>query len=62
MRKLYKSKDDRKLFGVCGGLGRYFNLDSTLVRLIFIVLGLFLHVGVVLLYVLAALIMPEEPY
>lgn len=60
MKKLYRSKDDRKLFGVCGGLGQYFNLDSTIVRLIFVVLGL-LHIGV-LFYILAALIIPEEPY
>ncbi len=60
MKKLYKSRDDRKLFGVCGGLGEYFNLDATLVRLVFVVLGL-LHIGV-LFYILAALIMPEEPW
>ncbi len=60
MKKLYRSKDDRKLFGVCGGLGQYFNLDATIVRLIFVILGL-MHVGV-LFYILAALIIPEEPY
>ena len=60
MKKLYKSRDDRKLFGVCGGLGQYFNLDATIVRLVFIVLGL-MHIGV-LFYILAALIIPEEPY
>ena len=60
MKKLYRSKEDRKLFGVCGGLGQYFNLDATIVRLVFVILGL-MHVGV-LFYILAVFIIPEEPY
>jgi phage shock protein PspC (stress-responsive transcriptional regulator) len=34
-RKLYRSKSDRKLAGVCGGLARYFNVDATLIRVLF---------------------------
>lgn len=33
MKKLYKSKTDKKICGVCGGLGEYFNVDSTIIRL-----------------------------
>lgn len=33
-KKLYKSADDRKICGVCGGIAEYFNVDSTLVRLL----------------------------
>jgi phage shock protein C len=39
-RKLYRSRSDRKLAGVCGGLAQYFNLDATLIRVLFVVLAL----------------------
>lgn len=58
MKKLYKSQHDRKICGVCGGIAEYFNVDSTLVRLIFILLGL--TTSGVVFYILAALLMPEE--
>ena len=58
MKKLYKSQHDRKICGVCGGIAEYFNVDSTLVRLIFILLGL--TTSGVVIYILAALLMPEE--
>lgn len=58
MKKLYRSNSDRKICGVCGGIGEYFGIDSTIVRLIFLVFGL-VSVGVVF-YLLAALIMPME--
>ena len=58
-RKLYRSNRDRKLAGICGGLGDYLNLDPTVVRVIFVVLGLF-SIGI-LLYVVLWLIVPEYP-
>ena len=58
MKKLYRSNSDRINCGVCGGIGEYFGIDSTIVRLIFLVFGL-VSVGVVF-YLLAALIMPME--
>ena len=57
-KKLAKSRTDRKLCGVCGGLAEYLNLDSTVVRLIWLLLVLFAGTGV-LAYIIAALIMPE---
>ena len=54
-KKLYKSSTDKKLAGVCGGLAEYFNIDSTLVRLGWVVFGL-------LAYIIAAIIMPDRPY
>ena len=60
-KKLYKSNTDKKLCGVCGGIAAYFNIDSTIVRLIFVVLTIGAFSGV-LLYILFALIMPDEPY
>lgn len=58
MKKLTKSTRDRKLAGVCGGLAEYFEVDSTLVRLIWVVLFFCAGSGL-LAYILAAIIMPE---
>ena len=47
-RKLYRSKTDRKLAGVCGGLAQYFNMDATLIRVLFVVLAVLGGSGLVL--------------
>jgi phage shock protein C len=47
-RKLYRSRTDRKLAGVCGGLGQYFNTDATLIRVLFVVLTVLGGSGLVL--------------
>lgn len=60
MKKLYKSKYDRKICGVCGGLAEYFSVDSTMVRLIMVIIGLISGGGAILFYLVAALLMPEE--
>lgn len=63
MKRLYKSRYDSKLDGVCGGVAKYFGIDSTLVRLILII-GAFTIIGlpvVVIAYILCAVIMPREP-
>lgn len=59
-KKLYKSDVDKKLCGVCGGIAEYFNIDSTLVRLLWAVLVVFVGTGV-LAYILAAIIIPDKP-
>ncbi|WP_076489280.1 PspC domain-containing protein [Alkalispirochaeta americana] len=59
-KKLYRSRRDRKLLGVCGGIAEYFGIDSTLVRLILIFLILLSGSGF-LAYFVAALIMKESP-
>ena len=59
-KRLYKSSTNRVLFGVCGGLGEYFNIDPTIVRLLFILLVFGAGSGLAI-YVVAALIMPDEP-
>ena len=58
MKKLVRSKNNRKLCGVCGGIGEYLNVDPTVIRLIAAVLA-FSGTGV-LAYIVAAIIMPEE--
>ena len=59
MKKLIRSTTDRKLAGVCGGIGEYFGVDPTLVRIGWVVFCLLGGSGV-LAYFLCALIIPEE--
>ena len=59
-RKLYRSKTNRQLAGVCGGLAEYFNLDTTLIRVLFVVLAVLGGSGVVL-YIALWIIVPREP-
>lgn len=58
--RLYRSRHDRMLFGVAGGMARYFRLDPALVRLVWVLLFLAVGAGV-LLYIAAAVVIPEEP-
>lgn len=60
-KKLYKSNVDKKFCGVCGGIAEYFELDSTIVRLIAILL-IFGWGSGLLAYIIAALVMPNNPY
>ena len=60
-KKLYESSTDKKLAGVCGGIAEYFNIDSTLVRLGWVVFSLLGGSGL-LAYIIAAIIMPDRPY
>lgn len=60
-QRIYRSRTDHMLSGVCGGLAQYFAIDSTLIRLSFVV-GTILTSGVlIVLYVAMWLIIPEEP-
>lgn len=59
MKKLHKSATDRKLEGVCGGIAEYFNIDSSLVRLAWIIFTLAGGSGIIA-YIIAALVLPED--
>jgi phage shock protein C len=59
-RKLYLSRSDRKIAGVCGGLAAYLDMDPTLVRLIWVMAALFAGWGL-LGYLIAWIVIPEEP-
>jgi phage shock protein C len=62
MKKLYRSRYDRKISGVCGGLGQYFKLDSSIFRLVCVFLFLFTAVlPMIILYLLTAIFIPLEP-
>lgn len=59
-RRLHRSRDNRVLGGVCGGLGEYFAVDAVLFRIAFVLLIFAGGLGI-LAYVLAWIFMPEEP-
>ena len=61
MRKLYLSNTDKKIFGVCGGIGETYDIDSTLIRLIFVFLGVLTGViPLTVTYIVARYIIPEK--
>jgi phage shock protein C len=57
-RKLYRSQSQRMLAGVCGGLAEYFNLDATLIRVLFLILAVFGGSGLVI-YLVMWIIVPD---
>lgn len=59
MRRLYRSDTDRVFAGVCGGLGEYMNIDPTIIRIIWVLVGLLGGSGLIL-YIVAALIIPRK--
>jgi len=61
MKKLYRSKTNRMLLGVCGGLGEYLNTDPTIVRLVWLFLtALTGFLPFIIVYLAAAIIIPEK--
>lgn len=59
-KKLYKKTSNKKIFGVCAGFAEYFNMDVTIVRLLWALFVLCCGTGI-LAYILAAIIMDDEP-
>lgn len=59
-KQLRRSRSDRMIAGVCGGLADYFDMDPTVVRLIFVALFVFGFSGG-LVYLILLLVVPEEP-
>jgi phage shock protein C len=57
-RKLYRSRSQRMIAGVCGGLADYFNIDATLVRVLFLLLAVFGGTGLVI-YIVMWVIVPD---
>jgi len=60
-KKLYRSRTDRMIAGVCGGLGKYLGIDPTLIRLIFALLVFFGVGSGLLVYLILMIVVPEEP-
>ena len=59
-KRLYRSRNERMLFGVCGGIGEYFDIDATVIRILFVLFALVIGGGI-LLYIILLIIMPLEP-
>ena len=59
-KKLYKSNTNKIIDGVCGGIGEYFKIDPTLVRLAFVLLCIFAGGGLIL-YIVGLIIIPRAP-
>ncbi len=59
-KRLYRSRTERMIDGVCGGVAQYMGVDPTLVRLAFVAISLAYGSGL-LIYLLAAIIIPLEP-
>lgn len=59
-KRLYRSRVDRKLFGLCGGVARFLGIDSTLIRVGVVLLTIFTGFPI-LLYLLLVLLVPKEP-
>jgi len=60
-RKLYRSRSNRVLSGVAGGMGEYFNLDPTIIRVLWVIFAVTSLGAAVLLYIILILVVPEEP-
>ena len=63
MKRLYKSRDNKVLAGVLGGLGEYFDIDPVILRLGYLLIVIFTAIfpGIII-YIIAALIVPEAPF
>ena len=61
MKRLYKSEDDKKLSGVCGGIGEYVNVDPTAIRVVYVIITLLTGVlpGIIA-YIALEIIMPTK--
>ena len=59
-KKLYRSRSSRMLAGVCGGIAEYFNVDPTIVRVIWAISSIFIPAGIVA-YLAGMFIIPEKP-
>jgi phage shock protein C len=60
-KRLVRPREGRKIAGVCMGMAEYFDLDITLVRLVWLITGLVTGIGFIG-YVIAWIVIPEEPY
>ncbi|MCK5476308.1 MAG: PspC domain-containing protein [Candidatus Aenigmarchaeota archaeon] len=61
IKRLYRSKKDRMLCGVCGGIAEHMAVDPTIVRIIWVILTIFGLGSGLLLYIICCFIIPEEP-
>jgi phage shock protein C len=60
MKRLYRSLDDKKVAGVCGGLGEYFGIDPVFLRIFFVLITLFPPGSGILIYLIMWLVVPRK--
>ena len=60
-KRLYKSRTNKTISGVCGGIAEYFNIDPSLVRLGWIIFSIMGGSGIIA-YIIAAIVIPQAPY
>ena len=60
IKRLYRSRHDKVLGGVCAGIADYFHVDPVLVRLLWVIFALIMGTGIIA-YIIAWIIIPEEP-
>lgn len=60
MKRLYRSRTNKVIAGVCGGLGKYLDIDPTILRILFLA-SIFLGGAGFILYIIAWIVVPEEP-
>lgn len=61
LKKLYRSRRDKKILGICGGLSEMLNVDATLIRILLIVITVISSGAVIFVYLIAGLVIPKEP-
>ncbi|MBI4169830.1 MAG: PspC domain-containing protein [Acidobacteria bacterium] len=61
-RRLYRSRLDRKMGGVCGGIAEYFGIDPVIVRLLWVAVTIVSMGAGILLYIIALLVVPSNPH
>lgn len=59
-KRLYRSRDERMIWGICGGMGKFFGIDPTIVRILW-VLSLFFGGFGILAYIVLRFVIPMEP-
>ena len=60
-KKLYRSRKDRKIAGVCGGMAEYFDVDPTVVRLLWALTLIFGVLPSIIAYIICWIVIPENP-
>jgi phage shock protein PspC (stress-responsive transcriptional regulator) len=62
MRRVYRSRTDKKIFGICGGIGEAYDIDPTLIRIVVVFLGLATGlIPMILTYIIARFLIPSAP-
>jgi phage shock protein C len=60
VKRLYRSREERWLAGICGGLGNYFDIDPTVIRVLFVLFSLVVGGGIIA-YIILWIVIPQEP-